>query len=371
MRNFTVHSPARVCLYGDHQDYLSLPVIAGAIDRYMYFEVEERLDNLFSIHLDDLGAIEKIPLDHFHKYTSSSDIDFFRTGLRVAARHGFRAKHGLKVRIYSEIPINAGVSSSSALVVGWIYTLVLAFGDGHIPDPDKLGLMAYEAEVIEHHSPGGQMDQYTIAHGGLVHIDTGVQIRVQKLRIPELNLVLADSQIKKQTLSTIGSVRKSTTEAINQIRHLNDKFSLVEARISNMDYELNQVTHGLRPYAQAAVENHEITLAALQELKSERPDASILGKLMTEHHQQLSQVLGVSHEQIDQWIKLGLEQGAYGGKIVGSGHGGCSVFLVPENEEFTLSQRLMAAGVPAAYPVKISRGCHHHWTKPLNVQAYE
>ncbi|MEM9867554.1 MAG: galactokinase family protein, partial [Bacteroidota bacterium] len=27
--------PARICFYGDHQDYLGLPVIAGTIDRYI------------------------------------------------------------------------------------------------------------------------------------------------------------------------------------------------------------------------------------------------------------------------------------------------------------------------------------------------
>ena len=37
MQSFTVHSPARVCLFGDHQDYLGLPVIAGTIDRFMNF----------------------------------------------------------------------------------------------------------------------------------------------------------------------------------------------------------------------------------------------------------------------------------------------------------------------------------------------
>ncbi len=33
--------------------------------------------------------------------------------------------------------------------------------------------MAYEAEVLEHHSPGGKMDQYTIGIGNIVFIETG------------------------------------------------------------------------------------------------------------------------------------------------------------------------------------------------------
>ena len=29
---------ARICFFGDHQDYLGLPVIAATIDRYIYME---------------------------------------------------------------------------------------------------------------------------------------------------------------------------------------------------------------------------------------------------------------------------------------------------------------------------------------------
>ena len=371
MRSFTVHSPARVCLYGDHQDYLSLPVIAGAIDRYMHFEVSAWDENSFELHLIDLGETLDIKIDSSQAYTQTSAIDFFRSGLRVAARHGYVAKHGLRVRIYSNIPINAGVSSSSALVVGWIYTLALAFGNGQIPEPDQLGQMAFEAEVLEHQSPGGQMDQYTIAHGGLVHIETGTQIRVHPLKIPALNLVLADSNIKKQTLSTIGSVRELTTEAIKEIQTQNSSFSLIAARTKALDHELDHVRTDLKPYATAAVRNHEITLEALQELKSQAPDVTILGQLMSAHHQQLSQVLKVSHVQIDKWMSLGLEHGAYGAKIVGSGHGGCSVFLVPQTKEHSLSQLLLASGVHAAYPIKISQGCHHSWAEPINMITHE
>ena len=31
-------TPARVCFFGDHQDYLDLPVIAGTINRYIHLK---------------------------------------------------------------------------------------------------------------------------------------------------------------------------------------------------------------------------------------------------------------------------------------------------------------------------------------------
>lgn len=359
MQSFTVHSPARVCLFGDHQDYLGLPVIAGTIDRFMSFEVSPTTTMSFEFDLSDLGQNLEILIDPSNAYAQGQKIDFLRAGLRVAARYGFIAKHGLRIRISSEIPINAGISSSSALVVGWLYALALAFGNGAVPSKDLLGQMAFEAEVIEHQSPGGQMDQYTIAHGGLVHIKTGTSIKVTPLALPEMSLVLADSKIKKQTLSTIGSVREFATQAFEQIHQIDPNFSLADARIEEINKTINHVSPHLRHYATAAVRNHEITLAALEELKSESPNIVALGRLMSAHHHELSQVLNVSHQNIDQWMQIGLNNGAYGGKIVGSGHGGCSVFLVPKEQQNSLCKELLTAGVPAAYPVKIDQGCHH------------
>lgn len=360
MKPFVVHSPARVCLYGDHQDYLSLPVIAGTIDRYMHFEVSACTKQSFEFDLADLGQNFSIPMDPSLAYKQEQGtIDFFRAGLRVAGRHGYIPKHGLRVRITSDIPINAGVSSSSALMVGWIYTLVLAFNDGRTPSKDKLGQMAFEAEVIEHQSPGGQMDQYTIAYGDLVHIKTGENIQVNPLPKPRFNLILANSKIKKQTLSTIGAVRKHTKRAFEQIRQTDQRFSLTQTTIIDLNDKLHLISSELRHYAVAAVRNHEITKTALKELSSPEPEISKLGALMSAHHRELSQNLKVSHPKIDRWIELGLKNGAYGAKIVGSGHGGCMIFMVPNDTSDKFCHLLRQAGVPAAYSINIEKACHH------------
>ena len=41
MKKILSTAPGRVCLFGDHQDYLELPVIACAIDRMMQIDAEE------------------------------------------------------------------------------------------------------------------------------------------------------------------------------------------------------------------------------------------------------------------------------------------------------------------------------------------
>ena len=48
-------SPGRTCLFGDHQDYLGLPVIACAINKYISLNAFENSFSVFKIQLPDIG----------------------------------------------------------------------------------------------------------------------------------------------------------------------------------------------------------------------------------------------------------------------------------------------------------------------------
>ena len=54
--------------------------------------------------------------------------DYFGSAIRVLRRYGCTPSKGYSITLKSNIPINAGVSSSSALVVAWVYFLLKAFG---------------------------------------------------------------------------------------------------------------------------------------------------------------------------------------------------------------------------------------------------
>ena len=55
--------------------------------------------------------------------------------------------------------------------------------------------------------------------------------------------------------------------------------------------------------------------------------------MLFEHHMVLSNLLGTSTPKIDKMIEAGIEAGAYGGKINGSGGGGCMFVYAPESPE--------------------------------------
>src|SRR5690606_20288121 len=165
-----IQVPARICLFGDHQDYLGLPVIAAAIDRYIHISATPNDRGVFAIDLKDLGEGSEISLGEDLEGVEAGD--FFRSGLAVLKGEGLCFDTGYDLGISGNIPINAGLSSSSALLVAWIRFLAAVQAGNKQYDDVQIGRWAYSAEVLYFDSPGGLMDQYTIAQGGLLYLDT-------------------------------------------------------------------------------------------------------------------------------------------------------------------------------------------------------
>jgi len=61
-KNYSL-APGRTCLFGDHQDYLGLPVIACAIDRNIKLTAEQNDTNTFVLNMIDIGKIRVIDID--------------------------------------------------------------------------------------------------------------------------------------------------------------------------------------------------------------------------------------------------------------------------------------------------------------------
>ncbi len=57
-----VSTPGRICLFGEHQDYLGLPVIAAAISRRVNITGLNRNDGKAVIHLPDIQSQESFEI---------------------------------------------------------------------------------------------------------------------------------------------------------------------------------------------------------------------------------------------------------------------------------------------------------------------
>jgi galactokinase len=139
-----VSAPARICFFGDHQDYLNLPVIAGTINRYIQIEAEPSKENSFFIQLIDIDKVKTIDLNK--KYDNIDNGDYFLSVLEVLKKAGFLFNQGYKIKLSGDIPINAGISSSSALVVAWIRFLLEIQDQKKEINDVQIGKWAYESE---------------------------------------------------------------------------------------------------------------------------------------------------------------------------------------------------------------------------------
>ena len=56
-------APARVCLFGDHQDYLNLPIIATTINRNIEVSAKNNHSRYLNIFKKDIGEYVQINID--------------------------------------------------------------------------------------------------------------------------------------------------------------------------------------------------------------------------------------------------------------------------------------------------------------------
>jgi galactokinase len=153
----TVRAPGRVNLIGEHVDYAGLPVFPMALQYAVHIAVRPRDDGLVRVTSSDpdyesrefeLGPeIEPFPDGDWGNYVKAAAV-------AAAARYG--ADRGADLWIDSQVPVAAGLSSSSALVVAVLKAL-LDVSDIEV-DPIELAAVAADAEQYVG-TRGGGMDQ--------------------------------------------------------------------------------------------------------------------------------------------------------------------------------------------------------------------
>ena len=213
-----ITTPGRICLFGEHQDYLGLPVIAMAISLRMRINGYQRSDRKVIIHKKDLMETESFYLNEL-KYKTSRD--YFKSGIKVCLDEGLIFSSGFECEITSEIPIRAGTSSSSAMVVSWIHFLSSMAEKEMNWTPKKLGELAFKAEVLEFREPGGMMDQYSTAIGNLIYLESDPTVTVEQLNPKLGSFILGDSGEPKDTKKILQRCRDLRLEIIEKVKSKN------------------------------------------------------------------------------------------------------------------------------------------------------
>ena len=260
----TSEASARICFFGDHQDYLNLPVIAGTIDRKIKIKATPNLARAYFLQLSDLEKNITIDLNKKNKLVSSGD--YYRSSMEVLQNEGAQFIQGYDIEISGTIPLNAGISSSSALVVAWLRFLIQAQEVSSLVSNETLGLLAYRAEVLYFDQPGGLMDQYTIAQGGLLYINTKTG-NTSELPSNLGKLVVAESGIYKETLTVLQNARTFGQNALEVVLKKEPNFDIHTATVTSYNNYLQFVPEEYKNHWYAAIHNHLLTQEAKMALQ--------------------------------------------------------------------------------------------------------
>jgi galactokinase len=370
-----VRAPGRVNLIGEHTDYNGLPVLPFAIDRAVCLAAAPRADR--EVRLASLAT--RFPP---RAYRLAAPIAPAAAGdwsnyHRAAAQGVLDALGGATLGggdflVAGDVPPGAGLSSSSALVVGSMLALLAL--QGHAMAPARLAELAAAAERYVGTQSGG-MDQAVclLARAGhAVRIDFD-PLRTRPVPIPPgAALVVCHSLVDAEKS---GAARDAYNRRVAECREACRRFDplLGGAPLAHLG-ELRRRAPGrtlgewVERLAAAVSADDAVLLRRVRHVcrEAERVDAAevalaagdwqALGALMNASHASCRDDYEISCPELEALVAAARDAGAIGARLTGAGFGGCTINLVPTAEVGTFIAR-MARGFYRDRPAARQREC--------------
>lgn len=340
-----VKAPGRINLIGEHTDYNKGFVLPAAIDRYMNFAIGENGHSYKCIlHASDLDATIEISLKDPRK--SEQDWANYFIGILLQLGKMGKKLSGIDLVFGGDIPIGAGLSSSSALECGFLKGINELF---------KLQLSNKEIITISHKSnheflglQGGIMDHFTILHGKkdhaiLLNCDT-LDFEYVPLDLGDFEIVLIDSKVSHNLINTGYNDRvaecKRALEIIQMKYPKVEHLSMVDDQILN-DTRADMSSLIFRRAKFIKEENERVhqfrNLLKIRNLIA-------VGSLLYASHEGLRNNYEVSCVEMDLLVELARSsEHILGARMTGGGFGGCTINLIRKEQAKEVSNELLSA----------------------------
>ena len=357
-------APGRVNLIGEHIDYCGLPVLPMAVDRATCLACAPSSRPVVEVTNSSRHFPRRVFSLHPH-------IEPFGTGdwgnyLKAAAQelvHRYSIGCGIAGAVSSNLPIAAGLSSSSSLLVA--AALALADANGlHITRPDLAALLQHAEQYVG--TKGGGMDQAVSLEGRKDHallIEFEPELTVTPVPVPNrLEFIVAVSRVRAEKS---GAVRDAYNERVRDCRraldivrrylglghipnyvHLVHEYSpseLLECAARALNGRLERRFRHVVSEAERVGE----TVAALRESRLER-----FGELLIRSHHSLRDDYEVSTPELDDMVEIALAAGALGARLTGAGFGGSAIIACESGQ----TGHIMNSLAERCYQGKLSDG---------------
>ena len=323
-------APGRINIIGEHTDYNQGFAIPSAVDKWILTLLSKRDDKLIEVYsinykkknifklneLDDKG-------DLWERYVKAT---------LYVINNKYNLDRGFNILIGGNIPIGFGMSSSAALEVSIVSSVL----NSCCLKCDKYEILkicnAVEKEILGINS--GMLDQYasifSIKNKFLLIDFLKLNHEYFDSNIQESCWVLINSMVSRELINTDYNVRvNECLEAINLInRKTNQKITFDSISIDDIQCIKNNKIFYNRLF-HLITENQRVF-----EMKNAiiKGDLNEIGNLLNESHISLSKYYDVSCDEIESIISLSKQHKAfYGGRIMGGGFGGCTINLIDNN----------------------------------------
>jgi len=335
-------APGRVNLIGEHTDYNGLPVFPMALQRNVAYLLRPRADGRVQLVNREAryGAREFEISSSIAPFTQGDWGNYVKAAAQMLATR-FELRRGFDAAVDGNVPLAAGLSSSSATLVGALLALMRVNGL-ELPLAELQDLAAQAERYVG--VAGGGMDQAISLGGRAGHalvIDFD-PVRMQPTPMPrDWRFVVSNTLVMAEKS---GAAREAYNNRTRECREALALFS-AHPEAAGLPQSYYRLVHGVpkeRLLALASLALEGALLRRFRHVVSEgarveearqamlRGDARSFGRLMDDSHRSLAEDYEVSSSELDELVAIARESGALGARLTGAGFGGCSVALCLE-----------------------------------------
>lgn len=299
-----VRAPLRISFVGGGTDIASFynkdlgQVLSATIDKYVYLSINP------TPHIDKIGAKYSItesvnsPKDLQHKRIREALIDF-------------DINNNIEIGSFADIPAGTGLGSSSAFSVALMRGLNTY--KGIKIDREESAQHASRLEIDLCKEPIGKQDQYASAYGGfnIFRFKKGGSVETEPIFLDYKKKM----DLEKSILLFYTGINRCASEVLEaQKDNMRDKHEILKEMATQVPIFKDKLLKG---------------------------DIEGMGRMMHDYWQKKKD----SHSSdniIDDLYDTGLNAGAWGGKLLGAGAGGCLMFIADPKKHKSISETVLS-----------------------------